>query len=102
MTALQAVHEIGTAVTVRADGVGPADVSRAALDHGNAELERLITAMEAEVPPGRSTLITGGWTGMRSVRAARARVFPALEVSDRSQDTAYGAAQLAARLLASA
>lgn len=89
-------------LTVRADGVGPADVFRAALDHGNAELERLITAMEAEVPPGRSTLITGGWTGMRSVRAARARVFPALEVSDRSQDTAYGAAQLAARLLASA
>lgn len=89
-------------LTVRADGVGPADVFRAVLEHGNAELERLIAAMEAEVAPAHSTLITGGWTGMRSVRAARARVFPSLEVSDRSQDTAYGASQLAARLLVSA
>ena len=54
---------------------------------------------DAEVPPARTTLLTGGWAGMASVRDARAEVLPDVSVSTRSQDTAYGAAQFATRLL---
>lgn len=86
-------------LTVRADGVSPAELFHAVLRHGNDEIARLIEAMDREVPPARSTLLTGGWAGMRSVRDARAAVLPDVTVSGRSQDTAYGAALFAARLL---
>ena len=86
-------------LTIRADGVSPAELFRAVLEHGNDEIGLLIEAMDHELPPARSTLLTGGWAGMRSVREARSAALPAVTVSERSQDTAYGAALFAARLL---
>lgn len=79
-------------VTVGTDDISPALLMKALLDHGNAEIARLIEAIDAEMTPATSTLLTGGWTSWTSVRRARAAVLPALEISDRSQDTAYGAA----------
>lgn len=89
-------------LTIRSDGVSPAKVFKAILEHGNDEIRLLIEAMDREVPPARSTLLTGGWTSMKSVQEARARVLPSMVVSERSQETAYGAALFAARLLAPA
>lgn len=86
-------------LTVRADGVSPPELFNAVLRHGNAELGILIGAMDAEISPARSTLLTGGWARMRSVQRARSRVLPQVTVSDREQDTGYGAALFAARLL---
>lgn len=74
------------------DDVSPALLMRAVLEHGNDEIARLVEAMDAELPPATSALLTGGWTSWASVREARGRVLPRLEVSHRSQDTAYGAA----------
>jgi len=86
-------------LTVRADGAGPAEVFGAVLRHGNDELRVLIEAMDREVTPATSALLTGGWAGMRSVQRARAAVLPGVQVSHRSQDTAYGAAVFARALL---
>ena len=86
-------------ITVRTDGIDSAELFRSILLHGNDEVARLIEALDAEVPPARTTLLTGGWAGMASVRDARAQVLPDVSVSTRSQDTAYGAALFAARLL---
>lgn len=86
-------------LTVRADGTGPAEVFQAVLQHGNDEIARLVEAIDAELPPATSALLTGGWARMGSVRRARAEVLPEVSVSTRTQDTAYGAAVLARRLL---
>jgi len=86
-------------LVMHADGAGPADLFSAVLRHGNDEIAVLIDAMDREVPPATSALLTGGWASMRSVRRARSQVLPNVRVSDRSQDTAYGAALFAARLL---
>ncbi|WP_285041441.1 FGGY family carbohydrate kinase [Plantibacter sp. LMC-P-059a] len=86
-------------LTVRADGADPAEIFAAVLRHGNDELRVLIEAMDREVPPASSALLTGGWAGMRSVQRARAAVLPGIQVSDRSQDTAYGATVFARSLL---
>ncbi|MGK9148954.1 hypothetical protein KXS11_15090 [Plantibacter flavus] len=86
-------------LTVRADGAEPAELFGAVLRHGNDELRVLIEAMDREVEPATSALLTGGWAGMRSVQRARAEVLPGVQVSDRSQDTAYGAAVFARALL---
>ena len=86
-------------VTVRADGVSPAELFNSVLRHGNDEIRILIEAMDHVLPPARSTLLTGGWAGMKSVQRARSRVLPQVQVSQRDQDTAYGAALFAARLL---
>lgn len=85
-------------LTIKADGVTPAHAFRAVLRHGNEEISRLIEVIDREVAPAQSTLLTGGWVGMTSVCTARAEVLPAMEVSTRSQDTAFGAAMFAARL----
>jgi hypothetical protein len=55
--------------------------------------------MDREVPPARATVLTGGWADMQSVQRARALVLPELVVSERSQDTSYGATMFAAQLL---
>jgi sugar (pentulose or hexulose) kinase len=86
-------------LVMHADGAGPADLFSAVLRHGNDEIAVLIDAMDREVPPATSALLTGGWASMRSVRRAREQVLPNVRVSDRSQDTAYGASLFAARLL---
>ncbi|GAA4344946.1 FGGY-family carbohydrate kinase [Angustibacter luteus] len=86
-------------LTVRGDGVTSAELFNAVLRHGNDEVQLLIEAMDAEIPPARSTLLTGGWAAMKSVQRARSTVLPGLIVSDRAQDTAYGAAMFALGLL---
>ena len=42
------------------------------------------------------TVLSGGWSSMRSVRRARAGVLPGLDISDRPEGTAYGAGLIAA------
>ncbi|ALE72630.1 carbohydrate kinase [Pseudonocardia sp. EC080610-09] len=86
------------AITVRTDGVSPAEVVAAVLRHSNDEIARLVTAIDRELPPATSATLTGGWAGMDSVRRARAQVLPGVTVSGRAQETAYGAALVAARL----
>ena len=41
-------------------------------------------------------MLAGGWSGMRSVRRSRQRILPSVRVSDRDEDTAFGAALVAA------
>jgi hypothetical protein len=86
---------------LHADGAGPAEIFGAVLRHSNAEIATLIDALDRELPPATSATLTGGWAGMACVRRARARVLPQLTLSDREQETAYGAARTAARLLRS-
>ncbi|MET0714177.1 MAG: FGGY family carbohydrate kinase, partial [Mycetocola sp.] len=86
-------------LTIRGDGADPAEIFSAVLRHGNDEIELLIDAMDREIPAARSSLLTGGWAAMNSVRRARSEILPAVEVSDRAQDTAYGASVFARRLL---
>ena len=69
-------------ITVRTDGVSPAEVFGAVLRHSNDEIRQLIAAMDRELPPARSATLTGGWVGMASVRRARAEVLPHLSVSN--------------------
>ena len=87
------------ALTVRTDDVSPAEVFAAVLRHTNDEIARLVDAMDAEVPAATSATLTGGWAAMASVRRARAAILPAVSVSTRRQETAFGAARVAARLL---
>ncbi|MEV6634735.1 FGGY family carbohydrate kinase [Actinoplanes sp. NPDC051470] len=89
-------------LTVRGDGATPAEVFGAVLRHSNDEIAELIRAMDRELPPAISATLTGGWAGMAAVRRARSRVLPALSVSGREQETAYGATRAAARLLRAA
>lgn len=84
---------------IRADGAGPAEIFNAVLRHGNNEIQLLIDAMDRELPPAQSALLTGGWAGMRGVFRARSAVLKSVEVSERSQDTAYGASVFARALL---
>jgi hypothetical protein len=86
-------------LTVRADGVSPAELFNAVLRHGNDEIGLLVDAMDQVLPAARSTLLTGGWSSMRSVQRARSHVLPEVAVSNRSQDTGYGAALFAVGLL---
>ncbi|WP_236045493.1 FGGY-family carbohydrate kinase [Paractinoplanes ovalisporus] len=86
-------------LTVRTDGVSPAEVFGAVLRHSNDEIRLLIDAMDAELPPATTSTLTGGWTGMAAVRRAREQVLPAMTASTREQETAYGATRAAARLL---
>jgi sugar (pentulose or hexulose) kinase len=88
-------------LAVRGDGVSPAEIFAAALRHTNDEIARLIEAMDRELPPARSSTLTGGWAGMAAVRRARERVLPNMTVSSREQETAFGAALVASRLLPS-
>jgi len=85
-------------LTIPADGVTPAEAFRAILHHGNDEIAILLQAMDREVPPATSTLLSGGWSAMSSVRQTRSQVLPSLRVSTRSQDTAFGAAMAASAL----
>src|SRR5690349_17240174 len=87
------------ALTVRTDDVSPAEVFAAVLRHSNDEIVRLVDAMDAEIPAATSATLTGGWAAMAAVRRARAAVLPDVTVSSRQQETAFGAARAAARLL---
>jgi sugar (pentulose or hexulose) kinase len=84
---------------VRADDVSPAELFNAVLRHGNDEIRLLVEAMDELIAPARSTLLTGGWSGMRSVQRARSEALPDVTVSSRDQETGYGAALFATRVL---
>ncbi|MFT4044733.1 MAG: FGGY family carbohydrate kinase [Gordonia sp. (in: high G+C Gram-positive bacteria)] len=87
------------ALRILGDGINPAQLFRAVLDHGNAEVARLIAALDRDFPPATSTLLTGGWAEMESVCAARREVLPHVRVSTRRQDCAYGASLFAQQLI---
>ncbi|MGU3646503.1 FGGY-family carbohydrate kinase [Microbacterium sp. C23T] len=86
-------------ITSRTDGISPAELFSAVLRHSNEEIQTLIAAMDREVPPATSSTLTGGWTGMSSVRRARSRVLPDLAFSSQELETAFGAATVAARTI---
>ncbi len=86
-------------LTVRTDGVSPAEVFGAVLRHSNDEIAQLIEAMDRELSPAVTATLTGGWAGMAAVRRARAHVLPPLTAPARDQETAYGATRAAVRLL---
>ncbi|MEX8032211.1 FGGY family carbohydrate kinase [Microbacterium sp. 20-116] len=77
----------------------PAEIFLAALRHSNDEVAQLIAAMDREVTPATHSTLTGGWAGMASVRRARAEVLPKPSLSTREQDVAWGAADMARRLV---
>lgn len=86
-------------VEARADGLTPAEVFAAALRHSNDEISILIDAMNREVEPATSSFLSGGWSDMRAVVRAREQVLPDLTTSTRVEDTAYGAALVARKLI---
>lgn len=86
-------------ITLRSDGVNPAELFAAVLRHSNDEIRLLIEAMDREIPPATTSTLTGGWAGMAAVQRARRVVLPGMTVSSRPQETAYGAALVARRLL---
>lgn len=77
----------------------PAEIFGAVLRHSNDEVAALIAAMDREVAPATHSTLTGGWAGMASVRRARAEVLPDPSLSTREQDVAWGAADMARRLV---
>lgn len=77
----------------------PAEIFGAVLRHSNDEVAALIAAMDREVAPATRSTLTGGWAGMASVRRARADVLPDPSLSTREQDVAWGAADMARRLV---
>ncbi|WP_279366118.1 FGGY family carbohydrate kinase [Microbacterium testaceum] len=77
----------------------PAEIFGAVLRHSNDEVAALIAAMDREVAPATRSTLTGGWAGMASVRRARAEVLPDPSLSTREQDVAWGAADMARRLV---
>jgi sugar (pentulose or hexulose) kinase len=79
-----------------ADGLSPALLFDATLRHGSEVLAEVLAVMDAENPPATRTVLAGGWTRMESVRRARRAVLPNPRFSDRDEDTAYGAALVAA------
>ncbi|ACV80265.1 FGGY-family carbohydrate kinase [Nakamurella multipartita] len=89
-------------VALQTDDATPAELFGAVLRHSNDEIARLIEAIDAEVPPATSAMLTGGWVDMAAVQRARAQVLPTFSVSARTQETAFGAARIAAGLLAPA
>ncbi|HOZ60195.1 MAG TPA: carbohydrate kinase, partial [Nakamurella multipartita] len=89
-------------VALQTDDATPAELFGAVLRHSNDEIARLIEAIDAEVPPATSAMLTGGWVDMAAVQRARAQILPPFSVSARTQETAFGAARIAAGLLAPA
>jgi sugar (pentulose or hexulose) kinase len=79
-----------------ADGLSPALLFDATLRHGSEVLAEVLAVMDAENPPATRTVLAGGWTRMESVRRSRRAVLPNPRFSDRDEDTAYGAALVAA------
>jgi sugar (pentulose or hexulose) kinase len=79
-----------------ADGLSPALLFEAALRHGSDVLTEVLGRMDAETAPATRTVVAGGWSRMQSVRRARRSLLPSPRFSERDEDTAYGAALVAA------
>lgn len=84
------------AIRADADGLSPALLFEASLQHGCQVLEEVLAVMDAEHPPATRSVLAGGWVGMCSVRRSRQRILPGVRFSERAEDTAYGAALIAA------
>lgn len=82
------------------DGLSPEELFIATLLHGNDMCVELMEVMDREVPPPTATLLTGGWSKMASVVRARSLIFPPIDVMNRDEGTAYGAALFAAYAVA--
>lgn len=90
------------ALRVATDDISPAAVVHAILEHSNEEIARLIEVLDLELPASTTAQLSGGWTSWLSVRRARSRLLPDLEVSAHPQDTAQGAVLCALRMLSPA
>ncbi|MEV4733599.1 FGGY family carbohydrate kinase [Saccharopolyspora sp. NPDC049426] len=77
--------------------VTPLTTWSAALGHAMAETDAVIELMSAEAGPHEHVTAAGGWTRMRSFRAAKQRSLPAVEYARVDQPSAYGAALFAAQ-----
>lgn len=84
------------AIRADTDGLSPALLFEASLRHGCEVLEEVLAVMDAEHPPATRSVLAGGWVGMSSVRRSRERILPDVRFSERAEDTAYGAALIAA------
>lgn len=84
------------AVTADVDGLSPAHLFAATLEHADREVERILALMDEVVSPATSSVVSGGWSQMRSVQTARRAVLPHPTFSPRSEDTAVGAALVGA------
>lgn len=82
-------------IVANSDGLSPEELFIAALTHGNAMCAELLEIMNREYAAATSTLLTGGWSKMRSVVRAREQVFPRVSVSTHDEGTAFGAALFA-------
>jgi sugar (pentulose or hexulose) kinase len=78
------------------DGLTPARLFEATLQHGSRVLLDVLAHMDAENPPATRSVLAGGWSRMRSVRRSRQRILPSVRVSARDEDTAVGAALVGA------
>lgn len=84
------------AVTADVDGLSPAHLFAATLAHADGEVQRILRLMDEHVAPATSSVVSGGWSQMQSVQAARRAVLPDPTFSPRSEDTAVGAALVGA------
>jgi sugar (pentulose or hexulose) kinase len=78
------------------DGVSPASVWAATLEHVSEVTESLLHGVNDVVGVHRAAVAAGGWTRMASVRAAKRRLLPELRFSSLAQPGAFGAALFAA------
>jgi sugar (pentulose or hexulose) kinase len=77
------------------DGATPAAIWTAATRHTARLTRKLLDDIEPIVGPHRAAVAAGGWTRMRSVRAAKASVIDRLGFSTEEELGAVGAALLA-------
>lgn len=83
-------------VHASSDGLSPAALFAATLRHSTELVHEVVARMDAEVPPATTTIVAGGWAQMASVRRDRLKAFPGVVFSDHQEDTAFGAALVAA------
>jgi sugar (pentulose or hexulose) kinase len=83
-------------VHASSDGLSPAALFAAALRHSTELVHDVVARMNAEVPPATSTIVAGGWAQMASVQRERLAALPGVIFSDHQEDTAFGAALVAA------
>ncbi len=94
---LGAANDDGTLhITITADGVTPAALWLATVEHSIEEAERCLKLMAAEIGPAGTVIVAGGWTKMNSVRRAKARSQQHIRFSARAQAGAFGATMFAA------
>lgn len=89
-------------IVANSDGLSPAALFRAVLEHGNDMLDELMQVMNDEVAPPTETVLTGGWSSMAAAVHSRRRVLPEVTVSTHDEATAYGASLFAAFALSGA